>query len=49
MNERSSEVKGNEDWEWVTEMGNKGHIVLRVSWAFRQRFLLYTHSEYLCN
>ena len=31
MNEWSREVKGNEEWEWVTEIGNKGDIVLRLS------------------
>ena len=30
MNEWSREVKGNEEWSRVTEMGNKGDIVLRL-------------------
>ena len=30
MNEWSREVKGNEEWRRVTEMGNKGDIVLRL-------------------
>lgn len=46
MNEWSREVKGNEEWRRVTEMGNKGDIVLRLpSRAFRETFLLYTHSK----
>lgn len=46
MNEWSREVKGNEEWRRVTEMGNKGDIVLRLPHrAFREIFLLYTHSK----
>lgn len=46
MNGWAREVKGNEEWEQVMEMGNKGDIVLRMSSrASRQTFLLYTHSK----
>lgn len=42
----SREVKGNEEWDRVTEVDDKGDIVLRMSsQAFRQTLLLYTHSE----